>query len=61
MKLNASICCFGIRLLIGIHFAFAAGRLGAEDFDTTTNTVGRHGQDLETPANQLVTPAGTLV
>jgi len=33
----------------------------AGDFDATTETVGHHANGLETPVNQLVTPAGTLV
>jgi YVTN family beta-propeller protein len=33
----------------------------AGDFDTTTATVGRDTNGLETPVNQLVTPAGVLV
>jgi len=37
------------------------GRLAADDFDTTTDTIGRRGNGLETPVNQLVNPAGSLV
>jgi YVTN family beta-propeller protein len=53
--------CPGIYLLIVINFIFDAGRLSADDFDATTNAVGRHIESLETPVNQLVTPAGRLV
>ena len=38
----------------GLH-AFAG------DFGATTETVGRHPNGFETPVNQLVTPAGTLI
>ena len=33
----------------------------AEFFDTTAGTVGRNTNGLETPVNQRITPAGTLV
>jgi YVTN family beta-propeller protein len=33
----------------------------ADTFGATTETVGRHAAGLESPVNQLVTPAGTLV
>src|SRR5438128_2690345 len=33
----------------------------AEDFDSATATVGRVAGGLVTPANQLVTPAGTQI
>ena len=33
----------------------------ADTFGATTETVGRHAEGLESPVNQLVTPAGTLV
>ena len=33
----------------------------ADDFDATTETVGRNANGLVTPVNQLVTPAGTQV
>ncbi|MGB7746217.1 MAG: bifunctional YncE family protein/alkaline phosphatase family protein [Verrucomicrobiia bacterium] len=34
---------------------------GAENYDTTTKTVGRDTNGFETPVNQHLTPAGTLV
>ena len=37
------------------------GRTRADDFTTTTATVGRTGDNLVTPMNQLVTPAGLQV
>jgi YVTN family beta-propeller protein len=40
---------------------FLASLVFADDFDATTETVGRTTSGLETPVNQLVTPAGTLV
>jgi YVTN family beta-propeller protein len=45
-------------------FALVAGltlTAVAQDFDSTTATVGRGVAGLMTPANQLVTPAGTLI
>ena len=42
-------------------FACVAMTAVADDFDSTTATVGRIGGGLETPVNQVVTPAGTLV
>jgi len=42
-------------------FTCVAMTAGADDFDSTTATVGRIGGGLETPVNQVVTPAGTLV
>ena len=55
--------------LLSIALLLAGGgtiprQLFAEDvpsFDATTNAVGRNAGGLETPANQIVTPAGTQV
>jgi YVTN family beta-propeller protein len=47
--------------LIGFAFTVAAGTPDAADFDATTNAVGRIAGGLETPVNQLVTPAGVQV
>ncbi len=41
--------------------AFFAVNIFAEDFYTTTNTVGNFGATLITPANQIITPAGTQI
>ena len=38
-----------------------AVRVFADDFPTTTAPVGRNGDSLVTPANQIVTPAGAQV
>lgn len=40
---------------------FFAGRIFADQFSTTTAAVGRTGDALITPVNQLVTPAGAQV
>jgi YVTN family beta-propeller protein len=45
----------GIMVLAGFGHAFAG------DFAVTTGTVGRNPGGFETPVNQLVTPAGTLI
>jgi len=46
----------GIIALAGFGFHAFAG-----NFDATTETVGHHTNGFETPVNQLVTPAGTLL
>ena len=60
MKRNALIQLFAFALTI-----FAAGVFSswgfAADYDATTESVGRGANGLVTPANQLVTPAGTQV
>ena len=40
---------------------FSLQRIFANDFDATTEIVGHNTNGLETPVNQLVTPAGTQV
>jgi YVTN family beta-propeller protein len=57
-----------VKLKISIHcllaaFALTAARATAslENFDATTEVVGRNASGFETPVNQLVAPAGTLV
>jgi DNA-binding beta-propeller fold protein YncE len=57
-----------VKLKISIHcllaaFALTAVRAAAslENFDATTEVVGRSPNGFETPVNQLVTPAGTLI
>ncbi len=47
----------GLIAVVGCH----CQRMLAGDFDATTNTVGPHANGLETPVNQLVTPAGIQV
>jgi len=62
MKLNLSIRRFVFWQLIGLAFTVLAGQPDAAGFfDATTNAVGRNAGGLETPVNQKVTPAGTLV
>ncbi len=55
MKMNKCIQ-FGLIALLCY-----SGRLFAGDFDATTQTVGHTSGGLETPVNQLVTPAGKQV
>jgi YVTN family beta-propeller protein len=57
-----------VKLKISIHcllaaFALTAVRAAAslENFGATTEVVGRNASGFETPVNQLVTPAGTLI
>jgi streptogramin lyase len=57
-----------VKLKISIHcllvaFALTAARAAAslENFDATTEVVGRSPNGFETPVNQLVAPAGTLI
>ena len=48
--------------LAALAFAgFFSAHTFADEFYSTTNAVGRHGDALVTPANQLVTPAGMQV
>jgi YVTN family beta-propeller protein len=61
MKLKSFICLSGLCVLVGLNFVFFASQSNAENFDATTETVGRNTNGFETPVNQLVTPAGTLV
>ena len=61
MKLKSFICRSGLYVLVGFNFVFFAGQSNAENFDATTETVGHSTNGLETPVNQLVTPAGTQV
>jgi YVTN family beta-propeller protein len=61
MKLKSFIRRFGLWLLVGFNFAFSSGQLDANEFDATTETVGRNAGGLETPVNQLVTPAGIQI
>jgi YVTN family beta-propeller protein len=46
---------------LAILVSFSAGKMSAADFDATRAPVGRNASGLETPVNQLVTPAGTLI
>ncbi len=57
VKLKVSICCW---LAV---FVFVTAKAGdrPDDFGATTETVGRNANGFETPVNQLVTPAGTLI
>jgi YVTN family beta-propeller protein len=52
---------FFIRFGLVALVAFSFQRILAEDFDATTEFVGRGTNGLVTPVNQLVTPAGTQV
>ncbi len=61
MKSKLFIRLLALWPLIGFAFTVAAGTPDAADFDATTNAVGRIAAGLETPVNQLVTPAGTQV
>ena len=61
MKLKSFICRSGLYVLVGFNFVSFAGQSNAENFDATTETVGHNTNGLETPVNQLVTPAGILV
>ncbi|HLX96028.1 MAG TPA: beta-propeller fold lactonase family protein [Verrucomicrobiae bacterium] len=51
-----SVIRFGIMTLAGFGLHAFAG-----NFDATTETVGHNPNGFETPVNQLVTPAGTLI
>ena len=51
---------FFSRLLL-LAAATLAATTSADDFSATTSPVGRNGNALITPANQIVTPAGTQV
>ena len=57
MKLNISIHC----LLAAFALTAAQAAASLENFDATTEVVGRSTNGFETPVNQLVTPAGTLI
>jgi YVTN family beta-propeller protein len=61
MKLKFFIRRSGLCAVAAVNFVLFVGRLGADDFDATTATVGRGTNGFVTPVNQLVTPAGTLV
>lgn len=49
------------RVLFFALFALLIGKATADDFDATSAPVGHTDAGLVTPANQLVTPAGTLI
>ena len=57
MKLKISIHC----LLAAFALTAARATASLENFDATTEVVGRNASGFETPVNQLVTPAGTLI
>ena len=61
MNLKVFIRGLGIQVLVGFCFLLSAGRLGADDFAATTGIVGRSTNGFRTPANQVVTPAGTVI
>jgi YVTN family beta-propeller protein len=61
MKLKSFIRRFALWSLVGFTFTVLAGQSDEDNFDATTNIVGRSAGSLETPVNQRVTPAGTLV
>jgi len=50
-----------IRVVLIALASFSSGNSFADDFSTTTAPVGRNGDSLVTPVNQIVTPAGTQV
>jgi YVTN family beta-propeller protein len=52
--------CFN-RLAALVPAVFFAASIFADEFDSTTAPVGRNGDSLITPVNQIVTPAGTQV
>src|ERR1035438_10383186 len=56
MKRNFTIH-FGLIVLV----ACGLQQIFADDFDATTETVGRTTNGLDTPVNQLVTPVGTQI
>lgn len=51
----------GVVATAALNFYFSTNQLFADDFDSTTEIVGRTANGLETPVNQLVTPAGIQV
>src|SRR5208282_3603340 len=57
MKLKICIHC----LLAAFALTAAQAAASLENFDATTKVVGRSTNGFETPVNQLVTPAGTLI
>jgi DNA-binding beta-propeller fold protein YncE len=57
MKLKISIHC----LLAAFALTAAQAAASLENFDATTEVVGRSTNGFETPVNQRVTPAGTLI
>jgi YVTN family beta-propeller protein len=61
MKFNLFIRYFVLYPLAGFTFAITIGHAAVGNFDATTNAVGRNAAGLETPVNQLVTPAGIQV
>jgi YVTN family beta-propeller protein len=61
VKLNFFLRRFALLPLTGFVFTVLAGQSSADDFDATTMVVGRNAAGLETPVNQRITPAGTLV
>ena len=60
-KMKSFIRCFVLWPLIGFTFTVPAGQPDADNFDTTTNPVGRDAGSLETPVNQRVTPTGIQI
>jgi len=56
VKLKIAIYC-----LLAATLTTANATDPSDDFNATTKPVGRNPNGLETPVNQLVTPAGTLV
>jgi len=50
-----------IRIGLAVLVCLSSGKNFADDFFTTTKPVGRDGDATVTPANQLVTPAGTQI
>ena len=61
MKLTLFIRHLVFWRLVGFACTVLAGQPDAANFDATTNAVGRQAGSLETPVNQIVTPAGTLI
>ena len=52
---------FRFALLAATGLSFSSGQIYADDFATTQEPVGHSARGLETPVNQLVTPAGALI
>jgi YVTN family beta-propeller protein len=50
-----------IRVVLIALAGFSFGKVFADDFSTTTAPVGRNGEALITPVNQIIMPAGTQI
>ncbi len=52
---------FKLGLITAIGLNFFSAHIFADDFDATTETVGRSTNGFVTPVNQRLTPAGIFV